>query len=417
MTLGTATLSGGVATLVSSAAPTGEGVVTATYSGDSNDPAGVSAALGLKVSQAATTVALTSSAAPAAFGQWVQFTATVAPVSPGAGTPTGLVTFTDGKTTIGTAPLVNGMATLATTSLGIGGHSITATYGGDANDVGAASSAISQSVQKATTSTVLKSRGGPVVGQAITFTATIRTAQPGSATPTGTVTFYDGTAVLGAVPSLGGVATLTTSALTVGKHSITAVYNGDANTAASATSRLTQSVAQSPTITTLTGSVSTPTPGQKVVLTATVAAASPGSGAPTGVVVFTDGKTTLGSAQVVGGRASLSVSFSGVGSTHVVIATYSGDKNFLGSKAPSLKETVTQPSTIKPVVTPAPIGRPAAHETKIAAGVLVVTEGAKAVTTSEGKKPLHQSATVAPPTVRIPTVLTGFKTYKVLYSY
>jgi hypothetical protein len=63
----------------------------------------------------------------------------------------------------------------------------------------------------------------------VTFTATVSGAQSGL-TPTGTVTFKDGATVIGS-GSLngGGQATFSTSALSGGSHSITAVYGGDTN--------------------------------------------------------------------------------------------------------------------------------------------------------------------------------------------
>jgi acid phosphatase len=83
------------------------------------------------VTRSATTTALSSSANPAAAGQSVTLTATVSSAS---GKPTGTVTFTDGSNTLGAAPLNgSGVATLTTSSLAPGSHSITAAYGGDAN--------------------------------------------------------------------------------------------------------------------------------------------------------------------------------------------------------------------------------------------------------------------------------------------
>ena len=66
-----------------------------------------------------------------------------------------------------------------------------------------------------------------VYSEPLTFTATITT--PGSVAPTGTVTFYDGTAPLKVVALTSKIATFSTSALAVGSHRITAVYGGDAN--------------------------------------------------------------------------------------------------------------------------------------------------------------------------------------------
>jgi hypothetical protein len=86
------------------------------------------------VNQANTTTSITSSMNPAPFGQSITFTATVAAVAPGAGTPTGTVTFYDGSTNIGTGTLNgSGVATLPISSLTVGNHTITATYAGDTN--------------------------------------------------------------------------------------------------------------------------------------------------------------------------------------------------------------------------------------------------------------------------------------------
>ena len=91
----------------------------------------------LVVSQSSTTTTLASSANPSASGASVTFTATVAAVSPGSGTPTGTVNFLDNGTQIGTGTLsvVNGQdqATFTTSSLAVGTHPITAVYAGDTN--------------------------------------------------------------------------------------------------------------------------------------------------------------------------------------------------------------------------------------------------------------------------------------------
>ena len=86
-----------------------------------------------------TTTHLTSSLNPAPTGQSVTFSASVASV--GGSTPTGTVTFTDGSATLGSATLgAGGTATLKTSALTPGTHSITATYGGDAAHTGSSDS-------------------------------------------------------------------------------------------------------------------------------------------------------------------------------------------------------------------------------------------------------------------------------------
>ena len=101
-------------------------------------------------------------------------------------------------------------------------------YGGDANFTSSASAALSQVVNQADTTTSLVSATDPsVFGQAVTFTATVSATAPGSGTPTGKVTFYDGSISLGTASLSSGSASFTAKALPTGADAITAVYNGD----------------------------------------------------------------------------------------------------------------------------------------------------------------------------------------------
>jgi hypothetical protein len=67
------------------------------------------------------------------------------------------------------------------------------------------------------------------LGQSVTFTTTVAPTFAFIGTPTGTITFKDGTTTLGKVTLTAGQASLTTSALTLGKHKVTAIYSGDPN--------------------------------------------------------------------------------------------------------------------------------------------------------------------------------------------
>jgi hypothetical protein len=91
------------------------------------------------------------------------------------------------------------------------------------------------------TSTLLTSSDNPAMeGEQVTFTATVNAT---TGTPTGVVTFYDGTTLLGTGTLDGnGVATLTISSLTLGDHSITAFYNGDIKDGISTSPVLTQTI-------------------------------------------------------------------------------------------------------------------------------------------------------------------------------
>jgi hypothetical protein len=184
------------------------------------------------VNPAVTTVALGSSVNPAVTGQSVTFTATVATVAPGAGTPTGTVTFKDGSVVLGTVAVgAGGKATLTTSFATAGGHAITATYSGDAAFVGS-SQALTEQVNvpthKATTTSLLASANPARVGQAVTFTATVRDPS-GTGTPTGTVTFFVGNTVVARVTlDANGQARLRGSFSIAGRFTIRAVYSGDA---------------------------------------------------------------------------------------------------------------------------------------------------------------------------------------------
>src|SRR5262249_58437238 len=127
---------------------------------------------------------------------------------------------------------------------------------------------------------------------------------PGSGTPTGTVTFLDGTTVLGTGSLSGGTASFSTAALSVSGHSITASYGGDGNFTTSTSAVLTQTVNQDGTSTSLASSANPSVFGQTVIFTATVTANAPGRGTPTGTMTFLDGTTVLGTSSLSGGTAS-----------------------------------------------------------------------------------------------------------------
>jgi len=89
-----------------------------------------------------TTTSLSAAPNPAPAGQTVTFTATITGSSPG-----GTVQFKDGATNLGSPAIVTGgVATLATSTLTVGTHSITAVYGGDANNLGSTSPAVNEVV-------------------------------------------------------------------------------------------------------------------------------------------------------------------------------------------------------------------------------------------------------------------------------
>jgi hypothetical protein len=188
----------------------------------------------------ATTTTLASSENPSKLGDLVTLTATVAGSS---GTPTGTVTFSDSSATLATVALNGaGAATFSTASLAAGVHVLGASYSGAAGFAPSQSSSLAQQViAPAATSTALVSSTNPALaGAAVTFTATVSSA---SGTPVGTVTFTDSVTTLGTARlNAAGVASFTTSSLSTGTHSITAVYAGASAFASSRSAALSQIV-------------------------------------------------------------------------------------------------------------------------------------------------------------------------------
>ena len=164
----------------------GTHTITATYSGDSSFLTTQATGFKQTVQKDSTTTSLVSSANPSVHGQSVTFTATVSANAPGGGTPTGSVTFKDGSTTLGTATLSAGVGTLTTSNLSTATHSITAVYGGSTSFVTSTSTALSQEVDQAPTSTAVTSSINPTVsGQSVTFTATVSVPRRAAARPRG----------------------------------------------------------------------------------------------------------------------------------------------------------------------------------------------------------------------------------------
>jgi hypothetical protein len=353
-------LSGGSATLTTSSLSVGSHSITAVYNGDANFTSSTASPLVQTVNQAASATTLTSDTNPSVFGEPASFTARVTAVAPGSGIVTGTVQFMDGGVNLGSpVALTVGSATLTTSSLSVGSHGLTAVYSGDLNFTGNTASLPTQTVNRANTTTSVSSNDNPsVFGQAVTFTAFVSPAAPGSGTATGTVTFFDGAASIGSATLDGsGQATLTTSILGAGGYSITAQYSGDGNFNASSGLLPTQTVNPAGTTTAVTSSPNPSVFGQSVTLTAMVTS---GAGVPTGAVQFTDGATSLSSPVALsGGSATLTTGPLSAG-VHNVSAVYSGDTNFTSSTG-SLTQTVNQAASgtaISSSLNPSDVGQP-----------------------------------------------------------
>ena len=213
----------------------GTHVVTAVYSGDAEHAASTSNAAIVTVLQDSTTTSIASTTNSAMYGQNVVFTAAVQGAH---GTPSGSVSFLDGRNVLGTGTLTSsGAATLSVSTLSVGTHAITAAYGATPNSASSTSTVLNEVIQpaQATSTTTLTASANPATsGQTVTFAVGVVKTPQTPQHPTGAVTFLDGGIVLGtkALDSTGS-ATFSMSTLGTGNHSITASYAGDATTKAS----------------------------------------------------------------------------------------------------------------------------------------------------------------------------------------
>ena len=347
-------LVGGIATYTTTAFATGIHNLSVRYSGSGNYLLSNSETTTETINQASTITGLISSTNPTVSGQSITFNAAVSAVAPGAGIPTGTVSFFDGNTLLGIGTLDNtGATTFSLSTLDSGMHSITAVYNGDTNDKTNTSSPVTQVVDQASTTTSLTaSPTSAVFTQPVSLTATVVTVSPGSGIPHGTVSFFDGQSLLGSSTVDGtGVAILTLSNLDHGGHSITAVYNGDSNDTTSTSSAVGVAVTLGSTTTTITPSSSPAVFGQSVTISTTIASLFQGGTTPTGTVSFLDGLTPIGVATLdENGTASVVMPSVALGA-HPLTVSYSGDGKYDPSISSPYSLQVNQ-ANATPVITP-----------------------------------------------------------------
>ena len=227
-----------------------------------------------------------------------------------------------------------------------GTYTVVAAFPGNVDYSAVLSTPLSFTIGQGAATLALASSGGSAVyGQPVSFIATVGAV---AGTPSGTVTFSDGTTRLATVPLDGsGAATFTTSALSVGSHSITATYSGDADFLGVQSAPYSETVAQTGTeVVVVQNSVFKKKKLMSVRLTAEIKPLAPGGGVPTGEVTFelvtkTKKKvkvTTLGKAAVSGGEATLTLKANKVLQKGITIV-YSGDANDKASTVTTPKLT------------------------------------------------------------------------------
>jgi len=276
---------------------------------------------------ATTTTTITSSSLTANANTSVTFTATV--TTAGSSSPTGTVNFSDGSTQIGSGTISSGKATFQTTSLSVGGHSISANYVGDSKNAPSTSAVLTETILSAGTSpttTTVVPGVAVTYGTSVTFTANVTPT-----TATNTVTFEDAGSPLGFSTLVSGSTVSPVFILSAGTHSITGQYSGDTINKPSLSAAVSQLVNKANTTTTITAFSSPMSSGASVTFTATVLGTAT---VPTGSVTFMDGSTALpGTGGTVNSSGVATLTTSGIVSpgSHLITAVYGGDTNYSGS--------------------------------------------------------------------------------------
>jgi len=234
--LGTAPLAGSTASLSVATLPAGADVVTCKYSGDATYAASVCGGVTVTIALAPTTLTITPSANPVAALMPVTFTAhlTINGQPAGAGYTVGFGL--SGSLLPNQPPLVNATtdATGTATFIAVGFHTgltgVMASFVATAS-LGGSSATVGETAYPDTTSMTLIAAPNPgIQNNPVTIVATVANTT-GAGSPVGSVTFVDVTtgSALGIVTLSGAAgsletATVTTSTLTPGVHTIQATY-------------------------------------------------------------------------------------------------------------------------------------------------------------------------------------------------
>ncbi len=328
-------LSGGTGSCSLASSVPGSRTIAASYGGDANFQASAGGSSHTVNAAATTTVITADTPDPSNTGAAIAVSVAVAPVAPGAGTPTGSVTVSDGGLGSCTVTLSGGAGSCNLTSIALGGITLTATYAGDGSFSGSSDTEPhTVTLIGSTTSITNLSPASSVAGQPVTVSVSVSSLL---GTPTGSVTVSDG--VTSCVAALaGGSGSCNVAFPTAGARTITASYGGDATHGGSSSAGSAFTVNKASTVTTITGSSPDPSVvGAPYSVNFTVAVSAPGAGTPSGNVTVSDGAG--GSCTVAAGAGSCQVTSTTAGA-RTLVATYAGDSNLNGSGSAGVSHQV-----------------------------------------------------------------------------
>ena len=293
---------------------------------------------------------LVTSRNPAPFLTPVTLTATVESTS---GTPSGSISFLDGKSSLATVALSGGSASYTTSSLVPANHTITAKFL-PAAGWAAASATLMQEIDPIDATTTLTFNPQTVYAMQ-PIAVSVAVSSPGPV-PTGSITLTGDSATVGVKTLVNGKTAFSTFFNSTGYHSLSAQYSGNQDYNSGGSNYQTVNVLVNPTLTSLQAVPNPAVAAQPVTITARVSSTTGSSSSATGAITFYDNGGQIGYAQLANGKASITLNSLDVG-THPLQASYSGDTSFSASqsglftlvvnRAPALTKVTASPNPAK----------------------------------------------------------------------
>lgn len=287
-----------------------------------------------------TSITLTSSFNPAYAGQPVDI---VASFDRTYGLPPGSVTFKEGATVLGTAPISNAKAKITISNFTAGTHAITAEYGGSTYYLASTSPQLNLQVVQSNTTLAMTTDTNPI-GYGNNIILTVHATSP-DGEPLGNVTLKEGNTVLDIESLVNGSVNFFFYSLPVGTHNLVAYYEGHQGTPgypsfSPAATSVSLVVTKAPVNVSIDTSALPSIYGQPVSFFGSVSPTS-GSSFPTGTVTIKDGTTSIGSTNIQAGSFSYGINISGLSAgTHSITAVYNGSSTHEAGTSPVLSKVI-----------------------------------------------------------------------------